>query len=165
MSKEKFKEWVRKIREHVYELLNNLDDLTSYVSDEQPDMYSSDVNWVYEIDLDNLVFHVDNQPLFRLDNMPPDDTFMESISYDHFGHRALHEHTPTEFRYHWHAPLPSPLSESLVAYNCYNNRSSTRSVHDLMGVLSELSTERSIGAVIAPLRLHVLSVSVPSNGA
>jgi hypothetical protein len=98
------------------------------------------IKWIYEIDLDNLIFHVDSQPLFRLDNMPPDDIFVESISFDHFGHRALYEHTPTQFRYDWRAPSPSPLPESLVAYNRYNNRSSTSPVHDLLSMPVALSS-------------------------
>ena len=94
---------------------------------------------IYEIDL-NLVFHVNSQPLFRLDNMPPDRIFVKSISFDRFGHCALHEHTPTQFRYDWRAPPPSPLPESLVAYDRYNNRSSTSSVHDLLNIPVALSS-------------------------
>ncbi|KAI0263327.1 hypothetical protein BGY98DRAFT_1182102 [Russula aff. rugulosa BPL654] len=145
VSKEEFEEWVRKTREYVYaqrdsQVLNNPDDPTSYVSDEHP--YNDfSIEWIYEIDLDNLVFHVDNQPLFRLDNMPPDDIFMKSISFDHFGHRALHEHTPAQYRYDWRSPPPSPLpAESLAAYNSCYIRSSTSSVHDLLDVPMALSS-------------------------
>jgi hypothetical protein len=136
VSKEEFEEWVRKTREYVYaqrDSLNDPDDSTNYVSDKQPE---NDIliEWIYEIDLDNLVFHVDSQPLFRLDNMPPDYVFMTGISFDHFGHRALYEHTPAQFRYDWRAPPRSPLPESLIAYTRYNNRSSTNSVHDLLSI-------------------------------
>ena len=86
--------------------------------------------------LRKLVFHVDSQPLFRLDNMPPDDVFIRAISFDNFGHRALYEHTPAQFRYDWHAPPPLPPPESLVAYSSYQNRSPTSSipVHDLLSI-------------------------------
>src|SRR6266852_8041950 len=138
VSKEEFEEWVKKTREYVYahrdsHVLKDPDESWSYVLDKQPENGLS-IEWIYEIDLDNLVFHVDSQPLFRLDNMPPDSIFIKCISYDHFGHRALHEHTPAEFRYDWRAPPPSPLTESLVAYNRYNKRSPTSSVHDLLSV-------------------------------
>jgi hypothetical protein len=84
VSKEVFEEWVREAREYVYtqrnsQELNDPDDPTNlnYVSDKQPenDIF---IEWIYEIDLDNLVFHVDSQPFFRLDNMPPDDVFMRA---------------------------------------------------------------------------------------
>ena len=140
VSKEEFEEWLRKTREYVYtqrdsKELNDPKNSASYVSDKQP-KNNLFIEWIYEIDLDNLVFHVDSQPLFRLDNMPPDDGFMRGISLDHFGHRALYEHTPVRFRYDWRAPPPSPLSESLAAYHRYNNRSpaSTSSVHDLLSI-------------------------------
>ena len=100
---------------------------------DQPETHHC-TDWIYEIDLDNLVFHVNSQPFFRLDNMPPDDIFVKSISYDHFCYRALREDTPTEFRCYWDVPPPSPLPESLVAYNRYDNRSSTSSIHDLLSV-------------------------------
>ena len=140
VPKEEFEEWVRKTREHVYaqrEVLqvDDPDGLTNYVSDsdKQPEN-NFFIEWIYEIDLDNLVFHVDSQPLFRLDNMPPDSIFMNCISFDHFGHRAFHEHTPAQFRYDWRAPPPPPLPDSLAAYHRYCNRPSTNSVHDLLGI-------------------------------
>jgi len=137
VSKDEFEEWLTKTREYVHAQRDSmvLNDLVSskYMSDEQPEN-DTFIEWIYEIDLDNLVFHIDSQPLFRLDNMPPDSIFMKCISFDHFGHRAFSEHTPTQFRYDWRAPPPSPLPESLVAYKRYNNRSSTNPVHDLLSI-------------------------------
>src|SRR5260370_41679398 len=68
-----FEDWLKLTREMLdarYEELKNLDDLTEHMSDKPPDNdLLTDSEWIYEIDLDNLVFHVDSQPLFRLDNM------------------------------------------------------------------------------------------------
>jgi hypothetical protein len=85
MSKAELEGWLRKTREHVYaqrdsQELNDPSDSYNHVSNEQPDFYRFDVAWIYEIDFDNLVFHANNQPLFRLDNMPPDNY----ISDTHF---------------------------------------------------------------------------------
>jgi len=118
VSKE-FEEWVRKTREYVFaqrdsQELDDPDDPSNYVSDEQPkvDPFANDIDWIYEIDL-NLVFHVNSQPLFRLDNMPPDRIFVKSISFDRFGHCALHKNTPTQFRYDWRAITPSGVISCL----------------------------------------------------
>jgi hypothetical protein len=161
VSKKEFEEWVRKTREYVYEqrdseVLNDPSDPTNYVSDKQPDKDDDSeigIEWIYEIDLDNLVFHVDSQPLFRLDNMPPDEVFVESISFDHFGHRALREHTPDQFRYDWRAPPPLPLPESLAAYNsCHSTiRSSTSSIHDLLDVPVALSSIERVRTAVVEL--------------
>ena len=144
VSKEEFEEWVRTSLEYVYaqrdsRMLNDPNDSTNYVSDKQPenDLF---IEWVYEIDLDNLVFHVDSQPILCLDNMPPENIFLESISFDHFGHRALSEYAPIQSRYDWRALPPIPSPESLVAYDSCHIRSSTSSVHDLLNVPEELSS-------------------------
>ena len=146
VSKEEFEEWLRKTREYVYaqresELMNDSSDSSNYVTDERPEVdLDSSIEWVYEIDLDNLVFHVNSQPFFRLDNMPPDDVFLKSISFDHFGHLALYEHTPAQYRYDWRAPPPTPPPQSFVAYNSCHIRSSSSSVHDLLDVPVALSS-------------------------
>ena len=141
VSKEEFEEWVEHTIRHPLQLGNSDGSSKSnFVPDKRPENDDYYIEWFYEIDLDNLVFHVNNQPLFRLDNMPPDDIFLESISYDHFGHRALYEHTPAQYRYDWRAPPPSPLPESLAAYNSCHIRSSTSSVHDLLDVPVALSS-------------------------
>jgi hypothetical protein len=120
-------------------VLNDPDNSKAFVSKKAPEI-GGFIEWTYTIDLDYLVFHVDNQPLFRLDNMPPDDIFVKCISFDHFGHRALYEHTPAQFRYNWRAPPPPPLPQSLAAYSSCHIRSSTSSVHDLLGVPVALSS-------------------------
>ena len=140
VSKEAFEEWVKITGEYVDAQYESLKDpnthLAEYVTDKQPE---SDMVQLYEIDLDNLVFHVDSQPLFRLDNMPPEDVFLTSISFDHFGHRAFHEHTPTQFRYNWRAPPPPPSPKSLIAYNSCPDRPSTTSIYELLRTPMALS--------------------------
>ena len=143
-DKELFEEWVRSEKERLdryYEYLGSKSDTDPdgyELGDEQPkdDLCTP---WVYEIDLDHLVFHINCLPLFRLDNMPPDNIFLESISYDHFGHMALDKSTPVQYRYNWHMPAPLLSPESLVAYNSCHNRSSTCSVHELLCIPLELS--------------------------
>ena len=145
LSKEAFEEWVRLTAEYVdaqYEAMKDSNiHLPEYVTDKQPECWPEiDLVRLYEIDLDNLVFHVDSQPLFRLDNMPPDDVFVKSVSFDHFGNRAFHEHTPAQFRYNWRAPPPTPPPKSLMAYNSCPDRQSTSSIHELLRIPMALSS-------------------------
>lgn len=158
VSKEEFEEWVEKTREYVFtqrhsQELNDPYDASNYVSYKQPIIVpdTSDVDWTYKIDLDNLIFHVNSQPLFRLDNMPPDRIFLKFISFDYFDHCAPREHTPAQFRYDWRAPPPPPLPESLVAYNRHNNRSSTSSVHDLLSTPVALSSINHVRMTLVEL--------------
>ena len=143
-SKEEFEQWVRAIQENLDAQYENMkdsdpDSAEEYVTDQQPqnDVF---IEWIYEIDLDNLTFHVNSLPMFRLDNMPPSDIFLKSISCDHFGHTAPREDTPIQFRYNWRAPPPLPSPESLTAYDSCHNRSSTSSMHDLLNVPVALSS-------------------------
>ena len=142
-SKERFEQWVRAEQKDLdarYERIKNSRS-RDYATDKQPlnDVF---IEWVYEIDFDNLIFHVNGQPMFRLDNMPPSKVFLKAISYDHFGHVALREDTPVQFRYdcRWRAPPPPSSPESLATYDSFHNRSSTSSMHDLLSVPTALSS-------------------------
>ena len=170
VSKAKFEKWVRLTRKELdakFEELDSDSKKDDFVLDEHPEDDIC-IEWVYEIDLDNLVFHVDRMPMFRLDNMPPDDVFVDSISHDHFGHKALDEHTPIQYRYNWRAPPPPPRSELSSAYKSYPNRSSTCSIHELLRMPMKMSSiERSRKALAGPLITRLMterSVAISLRG-
>ncbi|EAU86164.2 hypothetical protein CC1G_03375 [Coprinopsis cinerea okayama7 len=77
--------------------------LPSFVTTDEPHN-SLDVDWIFELDLDHEVFLIDSQPFFNLRSLPPPQTFLAAISTDNFGHRALHPHTPLQYRYNWASP-------------------------------------------------------------
>ncbi|PCH42212.1 hypothetical protein WOLCODRAFT_137765 [Wolfiporia cocos MD-104 SS10] len=116
-----FQQWLNDLRtwaEECFAAWDNAsakerEEMTESVSWEQP---ANDImiQWVYELDLDNLVFHVDCAPLFRLDHLPPPELFCEFISKDSYGRRAYHPETPEEYRYNWTAP-PPPVDESALS--------------------------------------------------
>ena len=165
VSKEEFEEWAKSTREYLdakFEQLDSDINKTEFVTDRITELPS--YTWIYEIDLDNLVFLVNHIPIFRLDNMPPDDVFVKCISYDHFGHSASHERTPVQFRYNWHAPPPSPPPKSSAAYKSCPNQSSTSSIHELLGTpmaLSSIEHARTalVGSLITRLMVehHIAS--------
>ncbi|KAK0238121.1 hypothetical protein EDD85DRAFT_1005529 [Armillaria nabsnona] len=87
------------------------------ISREQPrnDIF---IEWIYEIDFDNLVFHVDSVPMFRLDCMPSHDDFCDYISVNHYGGRAYPEEMPERYRYdaNWITSPPEISKKQLTAY-------------------------------------------------
>jgi hypothetical protein len=141
VSKEQFEQWARAVQEDLDAQYERMKDSGSidFVTDKQP-LNTVFIEWIYEIDFDNLIFHINAQPMFRLDNMPPNTVFLKSVSYDHFGHAALRENTPVQFRYDWRAPPPPPSPESLAAYNSCHNWSSASSMHDLLSMPMALSS-------------------------
>ncbi|KZT61894.1 hypothetical protein CALCODRAFT_329174 [Calocera cornea HHB12733] len=64
------------------------------------------IEWVYEIDFDNMIFHVDNRPMFPLKCMPSEDIFESCIGFNHYGQRAPDPVTPAEHHYVAHLSLP-----------------------------------------------------------
>ncbi|KAL0956684.1 hypothetical protein HGRIS_002812 [Hohenbuehelia grisea] len=88
------------------------------IHDDQP-VNSLFIAWVYEIDLDHEVFHVNSQPIFNLRNMPDVDIFLQGISFDEYRHRAYDESLPKEYRYDWKATPPAPDSASLNVYDLH----------------------------------------------
>jgi hypothetical protein len=151
-SKEEFKDWVTLTREKLEALYEEMKDPELRIQDEQP-RNTLFIEWIYEIDLDNLVFHVNSQPMFRLDYMPPSDMFLKAISFDHFGHCALYEHTPVQYRYKWRKPPPTPPPNSLIAYNSCRNRSTTSSVHELLCRPAALSSIERVRTALMELQV------------
>jgi hypothetical protein len=77
VSKERFEKWARAMQEDLdprYEKMKDADS-TDYATNRQP-VNTVFIEWIYEIDFDNLIFHVNARPMFRLDNMPPSKVFL-----------------------------------------------------------------------------------------
>ncbi|KAG7448537.1 uncharacterized protein BT62DRAFT_1074107 [Guyanagaster necrorhizus] len=76
------------------------------------------IEWIYEIDLDNLVFHVNSIPIFRLDCMPSSGDFCGFISTNHYGGLGYAEDMPECHRYeaNWVTSPPEISSQQLEAY-------------------------------------------------
>ncbi|KAJ3851226.1 hypothetical protein EV368DRAFT_83744 [Lentinula lateritia] len=64
------------------------------------------IEWMYEIDLDNYIFHVDGEPLFDIRNMPRIEDFTSYIGTNSYGCRSFTVNTPEEHRYKLPPPLP-----------------------------------------------------------
>ncbi|KAF6762171.1 hypothetical protein DFP72DRAFT_987514 [Ephemerocybe angulata] len=86
-----------------------------YITRIQPKK-SARIQWIWEIDCDHEIMHVDSRPFFRLCNLPRNGLFLESISVDHYGHRACAKSMPIEHRYNWTARPPPACPLLLERY-------------------------------------------------
>lgn len=109
------------------------------------------IYWIYEIDLDRLVFHIDSKPLFRLDHLPGNDLFLESIGSDHYGHRAYTSFTPPKYRYNWDAPPPVVVDAAVELYK--NQAAGSAAISDLLSAPESMNDREAV-------RVQVLQVVI-----
>ncbi|KAF7289214.1 polymerase II transcription elongation factor [Mycena indigotica] len=75
------------------------------------------IEWIYELDLDNELFLVDNCPIFSLKNIPANDkVFCACIGFDSYGHRSYSPWTPVKYRGSWVVDPPLVDQAAIVAY-------------------------------------------------
>ncbi|KAF5348615.1 hypothetical protein D9757_014461 [Collybiopsis confluens] len=95
------------------------------------------IEWTYEIDLDNYVFHVNEQPVFDLRNMPYGEEFVSYL--DGSGRPPLK--IPSRYRYK--LPAPPPLSpDTLALYQ--NSVSSVESTHQVLDIPAQMAAVEQV---------------------
>lgn len=159
-ERDKFKRWLRDKRAMVDAEVKRWESMTTrergssrnFVSSSQPrtDVH---IEWVYELDLDNLVFHINACPVLRLHHMPPAHIFLNCISFDHYGGVAYASNTPAQYRYNWRSSPPAVNDITLETYMHHN--SSIASIHELLSIREAL-TNREV------VRVKLLEVCVGS---
>lgn len=124
------------------------------ISQEQPQLERT-----YEIDLDNLVFWVNETPFFRLDNLPPTDIFLEIAATpkprDRYGHYVPSSTTPAEYVVsHIRTPAPAIPALTLEAYTSLSAvEIPVVPIHDILGLQTQQTTSEII-------RIRLLEVLV-----
>lgn len=117
----------RQYAEWVIERRKFFDEVQAQVIDgEHPDYtitratpkFDDFICYIYEIDLDHHTYHYGGFPMFRLDNLPADEIFEESIGKDGFGHPMPTEALPEEHMYRWRPILP-PKPLDIETYEAY----------------------------------------------
>lgn len=117
----------RRYAEWITERRKFFDEVQAQVVDEEHPEYTITfttpkfddfICYIYEIDLDHHTYHYGGFPMFRLDNLPPDEIFEKSIGKDGFGHATPTEALPEEHMYRMRPiMLPKPLDiEEYEAY-------------------------------------------------
>jgi hypothetical protein len=141
---QKFPLWLQKVRSRLDQELEDWEakgrPTSDRISAEQPrnDLW---IEYIYELDLDRLVFHVDSLPLFRLDNMPRNSDFIAYTARDHYGHRAFTKDTPQEHRYSWAVPAPDVSGDQIANYLEQSNPTLVQPVNQVLS-FSEMTNTR-----------------------
>ncbi|KAE9408571.1 hypothetical protein BT96DRAFT_1013212 [Gymnopus androsaceus JB14] len=138
--------------EIAYEIPRDSTAFEAYVTriSREPPQKGSLIDWMYEIDLDNYIFHVNGEPLFDLRHMPYGEHFVSYIGFDEYGRRSFHPKTPEEYRYKLPPPPPvDPLT--LDAYKAYDV--TCASPHEVL----EIPLEKS---AIEQTRIEIMQVFI-----
>ncbi|KAF9009303.1 hypothetical protein BDZ89DRAFT_1078569, partial [Hymenopellis radicata] len=73
------------------------------------------IEWIYTIDLDNLVFHIDSNPVFSLTSLPQTEgDFLAYIGSNSYGHRSYEPKTPLKYQFCANWSTPPAVDESVL---------------------------------------------------
>ncbi|EAU84644.2 hypothetical protein CC1G_00163 [Coprinopsis cinerea okayama7 len=129
------------------------------------------IHWIWEIDCDHEILHVNSRPFFRLSNVPRDTAFLSSISLDNYGHRACSVHTPLEHQYLWkpkgidQAPRNrNPLYDRLVKPNSIQNARALFGLPERKGTCEKTRLSLYQTLVGTALRTWTLAYEIPQLG-
>ncbi|OAX31913.1 hypothetical protein K503DRAFT_702953 [Rhizopogon vinicolor AM-OR11-026] len=113
-----------------------------YVSKERPqnDLF---IEWIYEIDLDRNIYHVNGIPFFDLECLPDSNAFIEYISKDHYGLVACSPACPPKNRYKRPAP-PVVDNSDVVTYHSLACTSTQAALSDLLPISDVLSPDEHV---------------------
>jgi hypothetical protein len=102
------------------------------------------IEWIYEIDLDHEIFHIDGTPFFSLECLPNDEDFLDYISsVDHYGHSACSRRCPPEHKYK--KPAPPVVDDSdLATYRSLDCLGTDVALSDLLAISDTLSPDEHI---------------------
>jgi hypothetical protein len=103
------------LREFFYDQYGSVDEGMGTISRERPRYGVVDAEWIYEIDLDNEIFHVNGIPCFDLKCLPNDEAFLKFVdeSTNHYDNVSCPPECPPEHKYK--CPAPSAVTDSMLA--------------------------------------------------
>ncbi|OJA08442.1 hypothetical protein AZE42_06547 [Rhizopogon vesiculosus] len=138
-------------RQQLGEILDKLDD--QYESDEDDDFGvklskhrpANDlfIEWIYEIDLDRSIFHINGIPFFDLECLPDTAAFLEYVSGDHYGHTTCPPTCPPEQKYK--RPVPPVVDDYEVAtYQSLVCTGTEVALSDLLAISDVLSPDEHV---------------------
>ncbi|OJA16089.1 hypothetical protein AZE42_05647 [Rhizopogon vesiculosus] len=99
---------------------------------------STDIDYIYEIDLDSKIFHINGIPSFALECLPSDEVFLKHVSEDHYRNVACVPECPPEHMYKRPAP-PVVENSEFATYRSLVCIGTDVALSDLLGIRDVLS--------------------------
>ncbi|OAX37244.1 hypothetical protein K503DRAFT_743039 [Rhizopogon vinicolor AM-OR11-026] len=96
------------------------------------------IEWIYEMDLDRNIFHINGIPFFSLEYLPSPYSFLEYISKDHYGNVACAPACPPGCKYNKPVP-PSVHDSDLATYQSLACTGAHIGLSDLLAISDALS--------------------------
>ena len=103
---------------------------------------------VYELDLDEMVLYVDREPMFRFDDLPPQNSFTGYMTLDHYGLCAAAPRIPwcsNAGRYLTSSP-PLLSGTAMSSFLRLKDRSQSIPIHDLISRYQDMPFRESVCA-------------------
>jgi hypothetical protein len=122
--------------------------------------------WIYEIDLDRNIFHINGRPFFSLKFLPNEDDFLRYISDDRYGGVVCAPECPPNHKYSRPAP-PVVNRSDLTTYRSLTCTGTDVALNDLLSISDMLSPgqevrisllETMIGQCLIQVRPNVASI-------
>lgn len=141
-SPDHFRSWLEQIRQAHDDILAQspsiVDDvrefeISSGISRTQP-RANIMLEWVYEVDLDNMRFIIGQRPYYNLDRLPPEGVFLDSLGRDHYGQSGPSPDLPEEYRLRIKVPGSIPVASEMELYHRV-----VETIHDMLGQTETLS--------------------------
>ncbi|OAX35933.1 hypothetical protein K503DRAFT_772995 [Rhizopogon vinicolor AM-OR11-026] len=121
----------------------DLDD-KSIVSTERP-LFESDIKYVYEIDLDRNIFHINDIPFFTLECLPSVNVFLKYVTEGHYRNVACAAGCPSEHMYKRPA-LPVVDDSEFATYQSLVCTGTHVALSDLLSISDVISPGKHVRA-------------------
>ncbi|CAL1699463.1 unnamed protein product [Somion occarium] len=136
---------------------------------------SARIEWVWEINLDDLTFCLNGSPFFCLDYRPSTEIFLESIGRDHYNHIIPSDKLPREYRARVSRLPPYYREADIQVYKSNSIKEPQRAVREVLfqrGHFSNHQTvcirmmEVAVGLCLcSPCRPYLSSTLMPDESA
>lgn len=139
--------WFESTRQQLGKILDKSDGRSvedgGYSLAKHPPQNDLFIEWIYEVDLDRNIFHINGIPFFSLDCIPDSTAFLEYVTKNHYGHITCSPTCPPEQRYKRSAP-PLVDDSDIATYQSLVCTGTRMALSELLAISDTLSPDEHI---------------------